>query len=146
MTLVQAFDLYQLSDAGTDRGGSPIYTVVRVFDGAVGTFVTPSAKTVDEWFGEGSQFNMILLVRNNLANNPIGAFSIHVYLDLDEFPFLYVVPKNSLSVYMDQPFRVSKIVKSPRPGTSELVVVGLTRFGPEERVEMQDGVLVPISG
>jgi len=146
MTLVQYFDLYQYSESGVDRGGSPTHTVVQVFEDATGIFVSPSAKIVKEWFGEGEQFNLILTVRHNLANDPLDGLSVHTYLDIDEFPFLYVVPKDQLAAYYNQPFKASRVVKMPRAGMGEVTVVGLVRVAPDERVQMRNGILVAISG
>jgi hypothetical protein len=146
MTLVQYFDLYQFSDSGVDRGGSPQHAVVRVYESATGIFASPSAKIVDEWFGEGVQFDQILTVRHNLANDPIGGIPVHSYLDVDEYPFLYVVQKDVLAAYNNQPFRAQRVVKAPRSGVAEVTVVGLARLAPDERVEMRDGVLMAVSG
>lgn len=146
MSLIQSFDVYQYSESGTDRGGSPVHVVVRVFENANGVFLSPDSKTIKEWFGETIELTQALVVRHNLANDPLGQISVFVYLDLDEYPFLYVVLKDALSVYNRMPFRVIKVAKGPRSGMIESNVLALRRPAPDERVQMWDGLLEAISG
>ena len=143
MSLQQHFNLYSLSET-LDASGSPAGTVVEIFDMAEAVFTSPSSRRVNAWFGEGVQFDLVAVIHHSLVNDPIGGISLFSYLDIDTWPFLYLVIMASDSLFYEQPFRVTRVNKRPQPGVGEKIVLGLRRPAPDERVVWTDAGLVAV--
>lgn len=143
MSLQQHFNLYRFSET-LDASGSPTGTVVEIFENAEAVFTTPSSRRVNAWFGEGAQFDLVAVIHHSLVNDPIGGISLYSYLDIDTWPFLYIVVMASNSMFYEQPFRITRVNKRPQPGVGEKIVLGLRRPAPDERVVWTAAGLVAV--